>query len=121
MLVGAVHLTVAAALPAVAVTPVGAPGSDETTPLPVSGTLTVLPFESVTLSWAFFGPVVVGAKTTPISHPPPLATGVVHPFVGGLECVELAPVIVAEAMLIGPVPVFPMTTLLGAEEALTAW
>src|SRR5215211_5504682 len=81
-LAGAVQLTVACASPAVAVGAAGVAGAvaagpvAAVVPVPVSGTLTISPLESVTRRLAVLPPVVVGLNTTPISQPPSGATGV---------------------------------------------
>src|SRR4051812_23057921 len=81
----------------------------------------MLPAASVMRRFAVFEPVVVGAKMTPISHPPSGATGVVHPLVPSLKCDALAPVIVAPATVSGATPVLPTTALSSADGALVAW
>src|SRR3712207_4877340 len=110
---GAVQLTVAEPLPAVAVTPVGAPGTCWVPPVPDSGTLTILPAESVTRRLALLLPVVVGANCTPISQPLSGATVTpVQPAFGpSLKCDAPVPVIATVETVSGPLPLLPITAL----------
>src|SRR3954452_24209507 len=97
---------------------VGAPGAaaGAVPPVPVSGTLTILPLESVTRRFAVLLPVLVGTNCTPISHPPSGATGVLHVLLGpSLYIAALAPVMVAVETVSGPLPELPMTALSSKE------
>src|SRR3954466_13284178 len=112
-------LSVAAVQPRSAAVPVRVPDSVEAegavvsaTAEPVTGMLTILPLESVTRRFAVLLPEEDGVNCTPISHPPSGSTGALQVLFGPiLYCAALAPVRVAEAIVNGPFPLFPMTTL----------
>src|SRR3954468_16235897 len=103
-------LSVAAVQPRSAAVPVRVPDSVEAegaavsaTAEPVTGMLTILPLESVTVSEADLLPDDVGLNWTPISQPLSGATVTSAPMqvlLGpSLNCAELAPPSLAEAMV----------------------
>src|SRR3954452_22765242 len=97
---------------------VGAPGAaaGAIPPVPFSGTLTILPLESVTRRFALLLPVLVGTNCTPISHPPSGFTGVRQVLLGpSLYCAALAPVRSIAEIVSGPLPELPITALSSRE------
>src|SRR4051812_29182747 len=103
-------LSVAAVQLRSAVVPVRVPDSVDAegavvsaVPVPLTGIVTTLPLESVTVSDAALLPDDVGLNWTPISHPPSGSTVTPVPMqvlLGPiLNCSALAPVILAEAMV----------------------
>src|SRR3712207_2069392 len=97
----------------VAVGRVVSAGGGAVPPVPESGTLTILPFESVTRRLAVLLPVVVGLNCTPISQPLSGATVTpVQPAFGpSLKCDAPVPVIATVETVSGPLPLLPITAL----------
>lgn len=101
------------------VTLVGDTLTDAMVPVPLRATVEALPVLSVTTRDAVFDPLVVGAKKTAISQPPPGATAA-HVLDTILKCAAPVPVMVALAVR-GEKPEFPTTTLSVGPVVPTFW
>ena len=107
MLAGGEKLTVACALPAVAVPIVGTPGT--VCPVPASATKCGLPVaELATVSVPDRAPAAAGAKVTSIVHEPPDATEA-----GQLFVIAKSPLTVIEEIAIDPAPGLVSVTVCG--------
>src|SRR5215218_4578868 len=112
---GGVQVMLAVVWPTVAPVIVGAPGIVGAAPVPVKGTLRVVPSLKSRRRLAVLPLLVVGAKSTPTSQPAS-GTSVAQVFVGpSLKCAADVPVIVAEVRLRFPTPLLPMTATSSVE------